>query len=246
MEEEEIREESPKKSKKDAYLEYAKNRFGDSFNLEDEESMYGTLHDYMRNNDESQSRFAEALTQDPRLAQVMADIIGKKKGSAASLARYFGKDFLSMEEGSPEYEELLKAEEERMAELEKSRASQQEFDTNIEKSLPILDEFARENGMENCDAFLDEVYAKILEPIFSGNYTKDVLQMLHKALNYDTDVNEAFNAGNVKGKNERIESMKKDIGDGLPKIGGNAAKITEKRAQPRKAFNVRTGSVWDN
>lgn len=246
MKEEEIVEESPQeKSKKEAYLEYAKSRFGESFNPEDEESMYGTLHEYMRNNDESQNRFAEALTQDPRLAQVMADIIGKKRGSGAALARYFGKDFLSTEEGSPEYEELVKAEEERMADLERSRASQKEFDANIEKSLPVLDEFARENGMENCDAFLDEVYAKILEPIFSGNYTKEVLQMLYKALNYDTDVNEAFTAGNVKGKNERIEAMKKDIGDGLPKIGGGG-KMPENKPKPKKAFNVRTGSVWDD
>lgn len=169
MKDEELWEGLPKKSRKDEFMEYARGRFGEGFNPEDEESVYGSVHDYMRNSDESQNRFAEVLTKDPRLAQVLADVIAKKRGAAASLARYFGKDLLSAEEGSPEYEELAKAEEERMAELERGKASQREFDANIERSLPVMEEFAKENGMENCDAFLDEVYAKILEPVFSGD-----------------------------------------------------------------------------
>lgn len=243
MEDEELEQKIPQKSKKEAYLEYARERFGDDFNPEDEESVYGRMHDYMRGNEDSQGRFAEALTNDSRLAQVMADVVGKKRSAGAALARYFGKELLSAEEGSPEYEELLKAEEERMAELERSRASQKEFDENIGNSLPVLEQFAKENNL-NADSFLDEVYTQILEPIFSGKYTPELLQMLYKALNYDKDVEEAFAAGSVKGKNQRIETMKKEVGDGLPKIGGSG-RVAEQKPQPRKAFNVRTSSVWD-
>lgn len=233
--------EPPKKSNREAYLEYVKGRFSDGYDPNDDESMYGHSLDRMRKMDESESKMMEALTSDPRLAQALADIVGKKKGAASALARYFGKDMLNAEEGSEEWDEIEMSEKERMEELQAMGTRKEEYDRNIEESSNILDEFAKKKGID-IDQFLDEVYNRILDPIFSGKYSDEILSMLHNALNYDTDVEEAFQAGSVKGRNEKIEQMKKDVGDGLPKLGNTG--ITENKTVPKEKPR-KPGSVWE-
>lgn len=233
--------EVPKKTNREAYLEYVKERFPEGYNPDDDESVYGHSLDRMRKMDESESKMMEALTSDPRLAQALADIVGKKKGAASALARYFGKDMLNAEEGSEEWDEIEISEKERMEELQAMGTRKEEYDRNIEESSGILDEFAKKKGID-IDQFLDEVYDRLLDPIFSGKYSEEVLSMLYNALNYDTDVEEAFQAGNVRGRNEKIDNMKKDVGDGLPKLGNTG--ITENKALPKEKPR-KPGSVWE-
>ena len=82
---------------------------------------------------------------------------------------------MGAEEGSDEWNDLQNAEKERMEELESMRKSKEEYDVNIEASLPVLDEFATSRKID-IDEFLDSAYSWILEPIFKGNYTTELLE----------------------------------------------------------------------
>lgn len=233
------------KSKRDEYNEYLKSRYAGETPDEDEEGFYDRVLKNQRGGDEAQQRFAEALNKEPELAQVLSDVISGKRGAAAALVRYFGRDMLNAEEGSPEYEEITKSEDERMQELESRKASDEEYNKNLEASQEALTSFASQHNI-NIDDFLGDVYDKILDPIFSGNYTPEVLDVLFKGLNYDADIEESFNAGTVKGKNTNIEKMKKEsVGDGQPSLS-NAAPVVRPRNTPKSALSdIKTGSVWD-
>ena len=230
-----------KPSKKQAYLDYMRSRRGESYG-EDEDSVYSDMLDYRQKNDESQERMTEILSKDPRLAQVLSDMAGGKRGATSALVRYFGKDILGAEEGSDEWNDLQNAEKERMEELESMRKSKEEYDVNIEASLPVLDEFATSRKID-IDEFLDSAYSRILEPIFKGNYTTELLEMLYNAMNYKTDIEESFQSGVVAGRNQKIDRMRKDnAGDGLPRLGASTAS-TVKRAEKKPSYK---SSVWND
>jgi len=207
--------EEKKPSKRDKLREMLSARF-EGYNPEDEESNAEIIAGYIKNNDEQSAKLAEALAKDPRLAQALSDIASGKRGSAGALARYFGKDFLSAEEGTPEAEEIAKAEEERKKELDDYSASKKVYDENIDKTMPSVIDFCKEHGYEPND-FLGRVWDEIISPIFDGTYTPELLAKLDKAFNYDKDVNDALEAGEVKGRNLKIQKMREDEGDGMPK-----------------------------
>lgn len=220
-----------KPSRKDEFNEWLKGRVGEGYNPEDEDSNYGNVMDYIKSNDEGQTRLMEALQADPRMAQVISDVFNKKKGAVPAFVRYFGKDMLSAEEGSEEAKALEEAESERQKELEEYQASKAEYDKNLEASIPVLEKFGEENKLDYND-FLDQIYDKILAPIFSANYTPELLDMLNKALHYDEDVDNAYKSGQVATKNEKIEKMQKQDGDGLPKIAPSGTAVESKKKQP--------------
>lgn len=186
------------------------------YSADDEESSAEMLIEYINGNKEQRKKLAEALQQDPRLAQMLADIVNKKRGAGNAMVRYFGKDLLSAEEGTPEYEDILSAEEERKKEQEAMEASRKEYNDNLEKSMPIVEEWCKEKGYDISE-FLDKVWTDVISPIMSGSYSRETCDFLDKGLNYDKDTKDAMAAGVVKGRNENINKLKEERGDGLPK-----------------------------
>ena len=232
-------EERPQRGRS-AYVDYMSGVNPD-FNGADEEAIYEDMLSYRKNNDESRKRISDMLSENPQLAQVLSDIANKKRGAGAAFARYFGKDLLNAEEGSPEWDEIQQAEKDRNEELMALRKRGEDYDANIEASMAVLDEFGRENNV-NIDDFLDEAYGKIIEPIFLGKYDKELLRRLKNALDYDSDVETSFNAGKAAGRNERIEDMRKaNVGDGLPRMGSAAGM----RQGPKKPESRMGRRVWD-
>lgn len=204
----------------------------EGYNPEDEEKSSDLLMKYLNDNNAQKAKLAEALKNDPRIAQLLSDIVSGKRNAAGSLVRYFGKDFLSAEEGSPEYEAIIKAEEERKAEQEAAEASNKEYQDNLEKSMPEVESYCKEKGY-NIDEFLDNAWSRLIQPVLSGLYSRNICEFIDKGLNYDKDVNDASEAGYVKGRNENIHKMKEDKGDGMPKFTGSET-VKEK---PKKSGN---------
>lgn len=197
------------------------------YNVDDDESAAEMLTNYINGNKEQRNKLAEALQNDPRLAQMLADIVSGKRGASNSMVRYFGKDFLTAEEGSPEFEDIQAAEEERKKEMEAMDASQQDYSNNLEKSIPLVEEWCKEKGYD-MDEFLDKVWMQVISPIMSGNYSREVCDFLDKGLNYDQDTKDALDAGVVQGRNENINKMREERGDGLPKGITTSAPAPEK------------------
>lgn len=210
----------------------------EGYNPEDEESSYGMLIESYNKNEEQKKILSDAINGDPRLASVLSDIVSGKRSSGNALVRYYGRDFLSAEEGTPEYEDIASAEEERKKEAEELAARENEYKKNIDESTPIIEQFCKEKGY-NPDDFLDNIWDKIASPILSGKYTTELLAMIDKAFNYDTDVSDALKAGEVKGRNENVHKMRKDqIGDGMPTGLGAVTQKTKKESKPKSFLQL--------
>ncbi|MBR3884254.1 MAG: hypothetical protein IKJ31_05790 [Bacteroidaceae bacterium] len=189
--------------------------FGEGFKLEDESSQELLLR-HLRINREQNDKLADALEQDPRLAQMLSDVVEGKRNAHASMARYFGRSLMDVDENSPEYEEMMIADEERREEVFRLAENRREYEANLEISRPIIETFCRDRGYDPSD-FMEMVWEKVVFPILSGKYSYEVCTALDHSLTYEQDVEDAFTAGNVKGRNTNIQRMKEDIGDGLPK-----------------------------
>lgn len=179
---------------------------------------------YIRGQKEMNDKMVEALSENPEFAQAMNDVIAKRRNGPAALARYFGKDFLSLEEGTPEYDEMIKADDEWENERNTARKAAEEFDKAMEKSQEEINAHCAAKGIDP-EAYQDRIESEFILPIFSGNIDDALLTKLDKAMDYDKDTEDAFAAGQVKGRNENINKLRVQPTDGLPKGLGSQTVI---------------------
>lgn len=182
---------------------------------------------YIREQREMNSKMVEALSENPEFAQAMSDVVNKRSNGPAALARYFGKDFLSLEEGTPEYEEMSAANAEWENERNTARKAAEEFDKAMEKSQEEINAHCAAKGIDP-ETYQDRIEAEFILPIFSGNIDEALLTKLDKAMDYDKDTEDAFAAGQVKGRNENINKLRVQPTDGLPKGLGSQTTTVQK------------------
>lgn len=202
-----------------------KNFFGEDFDISDKFSQELLLQ-YLKVNKEQNDKLTEMLERDPRLAQMLLDVIGGKRNAHSAMARYFGNPFMTLDEDSPEFEEIMKADEERKEEMVRLANDRQEYEKNLTESIPAIEDFCKEKGYDASD-FMDKVWELLVFPILAGKYSKDVCVALDHAITYEKDVEDAFVAGDIKGRNTNIQRMKEEYGDGLPKGMNSVAPDTE-------------------
>lgn len=234
-------EAAEKLSNKDAIMERLQKMFPDV----DEETMYGNFMEFMDDMERASgahSMLNEKLTQYPKAGLMLADMMDGKH-PAVAIKRHFGEE-MEIEEGSEEYEALLTAERERLADEEASGTMKAEYEQNLSESAEAVRMFKEEKGLD------DEQFSEFMESavemtgdLLSGKLNTTLLNVLWKGKNYDTDLaNEtgiAEERGLVKGRNEKIEERKRKMtGDGLP----NVSSTSIKKEIPLP--NLR-GSVWD-
>lgn len=211
-----------------AYLSMGlKKVFGEDFSIDDRMSQDLLLHHLFQNKRQNE-RLQEVLESDPRLAQMLLDMINGKRNAAGAVARYFGRSFVEMDEDSPEYAEMIDADNERQLEAASLANDRQEYESNLRESQPVIEAFCRERGYNPAD-FMESVWENIVFPIMAGKYTAEVCTALDHALTYEKDVEDAFAAGDIKGRNTNIMRMKEEFGDGLPKGISSVAPVTESK-----------------
>ena len=209
-----------------AYLAMGlKKIFGDDFSIDDRMSQDMLLH-YLFQSKKQNERLTEVLESDPRLAQMLVDMINGKRNAAGAVARYFGRSLVELDENSPEYRDMLSADEERQMEVARMANDREEYEANLRESQPVIEAFCTEHGYDTAD-FMDQVWDRVVFPIMAGKYTKDVCTALDHALTYEKDIEDAFAAGDIKGRNTNIMRMKEELGDGLPKGMASVAPVTE-------------------
>lgn len=192
-----------------------KSLFGEDFDINDKVSQELLLEQLFVNREQNE-RLAEMLQRDPRLAQMLADMVDGKRNAHSALARYFGSALMNYDEDSSEYEEMLQADEERRAEMMRAAEDRREYERNLDASYETIEAFCKERGYDVSD-FMNDIWERVAFPILTGRYSRDVCVALEHAMNYDKDVESAFAAGDIKGRNTNIQRMKEDSGDGLPK-----------------------------
>ena len=224
----------------ESFNERLKNFFGGDFDLNDKLSQ-DLLMRHLEMNREQNERLVEMLERDPRLAQMLVDVIDGKRNAHSAVARYFGRGFVNVDENSPEFEEMMLADEERKNEIMRLANDRREYESNLEQSMPVIEAFCEARGYDLSD-FMDSIWEKLVFPIMAGKYSDDVCTALDHAITYEKDVEDAFAAGDVKGRNANIQRMKEDFGDGLPKgMSSVAPDIQPKRKRNsliEKALNA--------
>ena len=204
-----------------------KEIFGEEFELSDSLAQ-DLLLQHLRVNKEQNARLAGAMQRDPRMAQLLADMIEGKRNAHSAVARYFGRSVMEVDENSPEFDEIMLADEERREEVANLANDRREYEENLAESIPVIEQFCVQKGYDPSD-FMSDVWEKLIFPVLAGRYSSEVCTLLDHAITYEKDVEDAFAAGDVKGRNTNIMRMKEDFGDGLPKGMSSAAPVVDKR-----------------
>ena len=202
-----------------------KKIFGEDFDISDKFSQELLLQ-HLKVNKEQNERLARILERDPRLAQLLMDVINGKRKAHSAMARYFGNSFMTFDEDSPEFEEIMLAEEERKEEMMRLANDRHEYEKNISESVPVIESFCAAKGYDVSE-FMEKVWESLVFPILAGKYTNDVCVALDHAITYEKDVEDAFAAGDIKGRNTNIRRMKEEFGDGMPKGMNSVAPDTD-------------------
>lgn len=182
---------------------------------------------------EMNDRMAEKIAEDPRLAQVFADVVAGNRKPDVAMARYFGKNILTAEEGSPEYEDLLKADEEYFNERENAKKMKDEFDGKAVAWFEALENYLDKKGLDK-EEYIAKIEDLVIVPSVDLVIDEKLFDRLVKSVDYDKDVEDAFSAGEVRGRNMNIHEMKAKVGDGLPKGISSQAAPAE---QPKRKIN---------
>lgn len=174
----------------------------------------------MKKNEEVNRKLVEAFEKEPRMAQVFLGLLKGEKGAAYNFARLFGKDFADMEE-------FMAGENDRLAEVAKAEEAQALLDKNLDESEAVIDRYCEKNRMD-AEEFRAKIDALIM-PIMDGVISEETCAALDRAINYDKDTKDAYDAGVIEGRNTNINAMRDDRGDGLPKGLGASVKPLEKK-----------------
>lgn len=182
--------------------------------------------DYIKELREQNDRMVEAISDDPRTAQVFADVINGQ-GGAKSLVRHFGKKFLDVEEGTPEYDEIMAADAEFMAERERGKAFDEENSAKAQAWFAAFTDYCNRMNL-NEEVYLVKIEDEFIKPVLEWEASDETFNKLVKAVDYDKDVDDAFEAGEIKGRNTNIHEMRSKPSDGMPSGLSSQAPVVER------------------
>lgn len=182
--------------------------------------------DYIKELREQNDRMVEAISDDPRTAQVFADVLNGR-GGAKSVVRHFGKSFIDVEEGTPEYDEIMAEDAEFMAERERSKAFDEENRTKAQAWFVAFTDYCNRMNL-NEDVYLVKIWDEFLDRVMEWTISDEIFDKLVKAVDYDKDVEDAFEAGEIKGRNTNINEMRSKPSDGMPSGLSSQAPVVER------------------
>ncbi|MCH5225067.1 MAG: hypothetical protein J1D77_03670 [Muribaculaceae bacterium] len=215
-------------SKKSRQIARLRERYPEK-KFEDEEEIYGQISDDYDQYDERLTGYAERekalsdmFSADPRSAQFLVDM-HKGEDPVVGLVRNFGIEIKDALEDPEMQEKIKEANKDYVERVAKSRALEEEYESNMDATLESLRQFQAEKGL--TDEQIDEVVAAMLGVItdgVKGKFTPETLEMFLKAINYNEDVALANEEGTIAGRNAKItETLKKSQkGDGTQPLGG--------------------------
>ena len=182
--------------------------------------------DYIKELREMNDRMVETISDDPRAAQFFADMMNGQ-GGIKSLVRYFGKKLIDVEEGTPEYDEIMAADAEFMAEHEQSKVLDEENRAKAQAFFAAFSDYCKRKNL-NEDVYMVKIWDEFLDRVMEWTISDEIFDKLVKAVDYDKDVDDAFEAGKIKGRNTNINEMRSKPSDGMPSGLSSQAPVVER------------------
>lgn len=240
----------PVMAKRDAVLDRIRKKHADK-QYEDDEAYFGQINDDYDEYDKQlgdltaanedykkrEAAFSDLFTKDPRSANYLRRW-RDGEDPAIALVREYGDDVVAIINDPDRQEEVAAANKEFAARVAKEKELEDQYNNNLKESLAMLDALKSE-GMD--DDKIDDImkeYIKLSTDALRGIFTREGVDMIMKAKNYDADVANANEEGIVRGRNEKIEEKlaKSKMGDGHSPLGGEAGRQADKA--PRRPLGA--------
>lgn len=224
-------------SKKEAFLALLKEKYPDK-EFVDEEEIYGqALDDHngfktqLEEYEGNEQKLRDMMTADPRSAQFLTDMYNGKS-PWANYIRIFGPELKDSLDDPETIEQIKEAEREYVERVARNKELEAEYEQNIAATQNLLQSYQEEKGlseeqMEQAVA----VWLGITKDSLTGKLTQETLDMIIKAINYDQDIEQAAEEGEIAGRNAKIiEKLKKRTeGDGTMPLGGKNGAVEPPR-----------------
>lgn len=216
------------KSKRDTTLERLRGKYPEE-QFDDDEQLFGRINaDYdeydnkLAGYQERESKFSDMFTSDPRSARLM---MGWKNGDdpAVALIRLYGEDIKDAIDDPDKQEDIAEANKEYMERVAKEKQYEEEYTANLAESLTLLEQAQQERGLS--DEQIDNAmgwFIGVAKDAMMGKFSPETIELIIKAQNYDNDVAQAGEEGEVRGKNAKVtETLRKPTrGDGTAQLDG--------------------------
>jgi hypothetical protein len=169
------------------------------------------------------TRLAELVSKDPRLAAVLSMIAGEKpKSFPYAVASVYGKEPFEMEgDALNEFEAGYQENLQRLSESEKTR---EQALKNLSEYESTLAGYVKDRGL--TDGQQSEIHNGIMtlaDNLLMGIIPAEIIDLVYKGLNYEKDVQEAADTGFVEGKNDVIDArLKKPESRAIPDLGNGS------------------------
>jgi hypothetical protein len=206
--------------------------------FEDKEARYQALSD----DDDRLGRYEES-------GKALSDVFEKHRWMASMLEDLRENDDLDpiswMADNGIDISEALEDEEYRKEISDRIAAYQEnqlkgeqaatEREQNLEKSADALEGLGV--GEDEFNDLWNYFFNDVVAPVLRGEVSKETWEMVRKARNYDSDIENASKQGEMKARNEKIRNKVKDnVGSDVPPAlsqGGSASA----KPQPKKKKN---------
>lgn len=247
----------PQPSKRDSFKKRLSEKYPGK-NFDDDEELFGQIgSDY----DESEKRLSKykededkllgMFDADPRNGELLADMANGGDPRLA-LIRLYGEGVSDIINDPEKQEEVAAANKEYLERVAKEKSLEEEYQKNLDQSLQDVDEWQKDNGLS--DEQVDEAFQFIINlasDAIVGKFSTESLDLARKAITHDTDVENASEAGEIKGRNAKIDMKlkKKGNGDGVPSLGGKSRGASQGKSSPNLGAldNIASrGSIWDS
>ena len=194
---------------------------------------------------------AQAVDLDPEFAAITKLVAGGMPFLQA-VARYVSPEELEAQEGDPDYEEMAKAKEERLASKTKADEIIATVEANTQESIAVLEKFAEDMEMdEEKKASFIESADQIFSDLSMGKISYDFLSKIYVAENHQKEVDAAVENAIIEGKNMAIDEKKEaakvsKVGDGMPSLASAVPEtkpIVQKQKSTSQKFLEDTGLI---
>lgn len=225
-------------------------------NVEDDEEFSGGIMDDMDNYERENAQYRERegalfdmFNADPKSASFLS---AWKRGEdpVIQLIRMFGPELRDALDDPEKLDALAQKHKEDVELAARNQQLEDEWSANMQQSLSEIDAWQQERGLsdEEVDAAI-AACAEVGSNWIRGKVSPETLDKFMLASNYDADVASARNAGEVDGRNAKIEEKLRGAkkGDGVPTGFGSGGSRVRKPGTQAPIGNARTsgGSIWD-
>lgn len=233
------------KSKRDIIGERLKKKYPDR-EYADDEALFGQINDdydeyenTLKSKTEAEDRLTEMFSKYPHSSRFISDMANGVNPWVAIVEQLGMEGITDIFENPAYKEELAKAQEQYIERLTRGKDLEKEYNTNLEGSLKMLQEFQEETGLtdEQIDTAVDFLMG-IANDAIVGKFSRESMEMALKAINHDADIAIANEEGEIRGKNAKVEAKlrKPKRSDGTPTLAG---------ANNAPAPSRQKGSIFD-